>query len=67
MRFEGTKTMLAAAWVSAICAVGVVANVPSGGGLALLAIFGVVPAVVLWLFWSGSPQTLSESIRKARE
>ena len=41
--------------------------VASGTSRTLLVVFGLVPVVVMWVFWNPPTVSLSESIRKARE
>ena len=41
--------------------------VTAGSSRALLLGFGVVPVVMMWMFWTPPEASLSESIAKARE
>jgi hypothetical protein len=68
MRIDLMKATLGGAWLIALGAIALsdtVVNAPSSR--ALLIGFGVVPVVILWMFWTPPAATLSESIAKARE
>jgi hypothetical protein len=60
------KIILAGAWMTIVVAVSLAADVTSLTGRFVLAAFGLVPALVLMRFWTGPPQTISQSITSAR-
>lgn len=60
------KIILAGAWMTIVVAVTLAADVTSLTGRFVLAAFGLVPVLVVMRFWSGPPQTISESISSAR-
>ena len=60
------KIILAGAWMTIVVAVSLAADVTSLTGRFVLAAFGLVPALVLMRFWTGPPQTISQSITTAR-
>ena len=60
------KILLAGAWMTIVVAVSLAADVTSLTGRFVLAAFGLVPALVLMRFWTGPPQTISQSISSAR-
>ncbi len=60
------KVVLAGAWMTIVVAVSLAADVTSLTGRFVLAAFGLVPALVVMRFWSGPPQTISQSITTAR-
>jgi hypothetical protein len=60
------KIVLAGAWMTIVVAVSLAADVTSLTGRFVLAAFGLVPALVLMRFWTGPPQTISQSITSAR-
>jgi hypothetical protein len=60
------KIILAGAWMTIVVAVSLAADVTSLTGRFVLAAFGLVPALVLMRFWTGPPQTTSQSITSAR-
>ena len=60
------KVVLAGAWMTIVVAVSLAADVTSLTGRFVLAAFGLVPALVVMRFWSGPPQTISQSISTAR-
>ena len=49
-----------------VVAVSLAADVTSLTGRFVLAAFGLVPVLVVMRFWSGPPQTISQSITTAR-
>jgi hypothetical protein len=59
--------MLGGAWLVAIGALALSEVMASGTSRTLLVVFGLVPVVVMWVFWNPPTLSLSESIRKARE
>jgi len=64
MTLEYTKASFAAAWVLAVCAIGLIAGVTFATGLVLAAV-AVLPPVVMWRWWTTPPESMSESIREA--
>ena len=66
MQKQYRKIILAGAWMTIVVAVSLAADVPSLTGRFVLAAFGLVPVLVVMRFWSGPPQTISESITTAR-
>jgi hypothetical protein len=67
MRPDTTKVTLGGAWLVAIGALALSGVVASGPSQAVLVVFGLVPVVVMWVFWNPPVASLSESIRKAQE
>jgi hypothetical protein len=67
MQLEYTKLTLAAGWILTAAVVGLLGGVTSAGARLILAGFAVVPPLGILLFWDGPSQTLSESIRRARQ
>ena len=65
MTLEYTKASFAAAWVLAICAIGLIAGVTFATGLAVVAAVAVLPPVVMWRLWTTPRESMSESIREA--
>ena len=62
------KATLGGAWLIALGAIALSdVVVTAGSSRALLIGFGVVPVVLLWMFWTPPEASLSESIAKARE
>lgn len=55
-----------AAWLLALCAVGLAAEMTSVLGWTVLAGLAVLPPLVMLRLWSGPPESMSESIREAR-
>jgi hypothetical protein len=66
MRTHYRKIMLAGAWMTIVVAVSLAADVTSLTGRFVLAAFGLVPVLVVMRFWSGPPQTITQSISSAR-
>ena len=66
MELISVKTVLAIAWVSVVCVVGIAGNTNSLSGWTLLAAVAVVPPLVMMWRWNDPPQSMSESIQKAR-
>ncbi len=66
MNIQYRKIILAGAWMTIVVAVSLAADVTSLTGRFVLAAFGLVPALIALRFWSGPPQTISESITRAR-
>jgi hypothetical protein len=65
MKFECTKVSFAA-WLLAIGALGLAADVTSVVGWTALVGLALLPPVFMLRFWNGAPQSMSESIREAR-
>ena len=62
------KAALGGAWLIALGAIALSdVVVTAGSSRALLLGFGVVPVVMMWMFWTPPEASLSESIAKARE
>ena len=62
------KATLVGAWLIALGAIALSdVVVTAGSSRALLLGFGVVPVVMMWMFWTPPEASLSESIAKARE
>ena len=62
------KATLGGAWLIALGAIALSdVVVTAGSSRALLIGFGVVPVVILWVFWTPPEASLAESIAKARE
>jgi hypothetical protein len=66
MRFTYAKEAVAALWVLALCAAGFAAGVTSMSSWVALAALALISLVMMKRLWRDPPQTLSESIRKAR-
>jgi hypothetical protein len=66
MQKQYRKIILAGAWMTIVVAVSLAAEVTSLTGRFVLAAFGLVPVLVVMRFWSGPPQTISQSITRAR-
>jgi hypothetical protein len=68
MRIDIVKATLGGAWVIAVGGIALSDTVVTAvSSRALLLAFGVVPVVVMWMFWTPPEASLSESIAKARE
>jgi hypothetical protein len=68
MRIDKMKATLGGAWLIALGAIALSdVVVTAGSSRALLIGFGVVPVVMMWMFWTPPEASLSESIAKARE
>jgi hypothetical protein len=68
MRIDMMKATLGGAWLIALGAIALSdVVVTAGSSRALLIGFGVVPVVMMWMFWTPPEASLSESIAKARE
>jgi len=62
------KATLGGAWLIALGAIALSdVVITAGSSRALLLGFGVVPVVMMWMFWTPPEASLSESIAKARE
>lgn len=66
MELISVKTVLAIAWVSVVCLLGILGNTNSLSGWTLLAAIAVVPPLIMMWRWNDPPQSMSESIQKAR-
>jgi hypothetical protein len=68
MRIDMMKATIGGAWLIALGAIALSDTVvTAGSSRALLIGFGVVPVVMLWMFWTPPEASLTESIAKARE
>ena len=68
MRIDKMKATLGGAWLIALGAIALSdVVITAGSSRALLLGFGVVPVVMMWMFWTPPEASLSESIAKARE
>lgn len=65
MQRENTKLAYSVVWVLVLGAAAYAANVTSASAWAVLAIFALLPPVVMLRLWRDPPQTVSESIHKA--
>ena len=65
MQLQSKKAIAAGAWILAITAIAMVANLTAPSTLAVVALVALIPPVVLWRFWNVPVQSMSESIRKA--
>ena len=66
MKLQQTKLILTAIWVLAMLGVSYAANTAATSNWITLAALTVVPPIAMWFFWNDPPQTMSESIHKAR-
>jgi hypothetical protein len=68
MRIDIVKATLGGAWLIALGAIALSDTVITpGSSPALLLGFGVVPVVIMWMFWTPPEASLSASVAKARE
>ena len=67
MRIDKMKASLGGAWLIALGAIALSDVVTAGSSRAILLGFGVVPVVIMWMFWTPPEASLSQSINKARE
>ena len=68
MTLLNIKIALAAVWVlSAIVVVIGSAHLTSVTNRLALAMFGIVPPLVMWFWWNDPTQTMSERIHQARD
>ena len=68
MHIDMMKATLGGAWLIALGAIALSdVVVTAGSSRALLLGFGVVPIVIMWMFWTPPEASLSQSIAKARE
>lgn len=63
---QSIKMALAAVWVFAALAIGLLAGVSSQGGSLALAAFGLLPPAALLLLWNHLAKSMSEDIRASR-
>jgi hypothetical protein len=66
MKLAHLKGTIVAVWLIAMFVVSVAADVTSRQAWAVLAGFALLPPLVMLRWWQHPPQTLSESIHKAR-
>lgn len=64
---ENTKTLIFVGWVIAVALAAVAIGITSVPQWLVLALVAVVPPVVARRFWAAPEQTISESIRNARQ
>jgi hypothetical protein len=68
MRIDMMKATLGGAWLIALGAIALSdLVVTAGSSRALLIGFGLIPVVMMWMFWTPPESSLSESIARARE
>ena len=67
MRIDMTKATLGGAWLIALSALALSGVVITARSWALLFGMGIVPVVIMWVFWAPPEASLSQSIAKARE
>jgi hypothetical protein len=67
MRIDMMKATAGGAWLIVLAALALSGVVANGSSQALLFGLGVVPVVILWMFWTPPEPTLAESIARARE
>jgi hypothetical protein len=63
MTLKNTKATIAAAWVLAVGAAGLLAGVTSSSSWLALAGLAIAPSIVLMRFWNDH-QTMSQSIQR---
>jgi hypothetical protein len=66
MRLQYIKLTIITVWVLAAIFFGVAADVTSAGGRLGLTVLTLLPCFALWRLWNDPPQTLSQSIQRAR-
>jgi cation transporter-like permease len=64
MQLKYTRVTLAGAWISAVCAAGLVANVSSLSSWIVLVGFAILPPLVMMQWWNDPAQSMSESIQE---
>jgi hypothetical protein len=67
MRIDTTKAALGSGWLVGLGAIVLSGLATSGSSRALVLGFGLVPVVIMWMFWAPPMVSLSESINKARQ
>jgi hypothetical protein len=67
MRIDTMKAAIGSAWLVGLGAIALSDLATSAGSRALVFGFGLVPVVIMWMFWAPPTASLSESIKKARE
>ena len=67
MRIDTMKMALGSAWLVGLGALALSSLVTSTSSRVLVFGFGLVPPVIMWMFWAPPTVSLSESINKARE
>ena len=67
MRIDTMKMALGSAWLVGLSALALSNLVNSASSRALVFGLGLVPVVMMWMFWAPPTPSLSESINKARE
>lgn len=66
MELQHYKAALATIWVLAACTMGIAVGVASLPALALLAVVGLLPPLIMLRLWADPPQSLAETIQEAR-
>jgi hypothetical protein len=66
MQLESIKAIVAAMWVSAVCAAAIAGNLQSLSGWTVLVGVAVLPPLVMMWRWNHPSPTMSESIQEAR-
>jgi hypothetical protein len=66
MQLVSIKAVMATVWVSAVCVAGIAGNLNSLSSWTVLAGVAVLPPIVMMWRWNDPPQSMSESIQKAR-
>jgi hypothetical protein len=67
MRIDTMKAALGGAWLLGLGALVLSDLITSASTRALVVGLGLVPVVIMWMFWAPPTVSLSESINKARE
>jgi hypothetical protein len=65
MQLKHTKVTLTGAWISAVSAAGLVANVSSLSSWIVLVGFAILPPLVIMQWLNDPAQSMSESIQEA--
>ena len=65
MQLDSMRAAATAAWLSAVCAAGIVGNLRSLSGWAVLAGVAVLPPLVTMWRWGPPRHTMSETIQEA--
>jgi hypothetical protein len=65
MQLQSIKMIVSALWVLTALVIAITVNLSWRGDIAL-AVLGLVPPLVILVWWKDPAQTMSESIREAR-
>ena len=65
MQLPQTNGAVGATWILAAGLIGLVGNVTSIGGAAMVLGFGLVPPILMMLRWTDPPQVVSERVPQA--